>query len=82
VLWQQIALVVAISTAVAWLSRFWAPGPWNVLVWLAPPIIIAFVTNKNAARVTNSLLLTLTFVAVLVGNEAVAHLVFGTCLYD
>ena len=82
VLWQQVALVVALSTAVAWLTRFWAPGPWNVLVFLAPPIIIAFMTNRGAARLTMSLLLALIFVAVLVGNEAVAHLVFGTCLYD
>lgn len=82
-MWQQFALAVAVSTAVAWLSRVLEPGPWNLLVLLAPPIMIACLANKAvAARATMSLLLTLAFVPVLISNELVAHLAFGTCLYD
>jgi hypothetical protein len=43
---------------------------------------IAFLANRGTARLFFAPLLALIFVVTLVGNEAAAHLVFGTCLYD
>jgi len=80
--WVQIVAIIVIATMVAWLSRFWPVGPWNAVVWIAPPIFIAFLCNKGVARLVLALLFALIFLATIVGNEAVAHLVFGTCLYD
>lgn len=80
--WEQIAAIVVIATIVAWLSRFWSPGPSNAIIWFLPPITIAFVANKGGVRFAFAAILTLVFVTTLVGNEAAAHLVFGTCLYD
>ncbi len=80
--WGQIAAIVVIATIVAWLSRFWPPVPWNTIIWLASSITIAFLANKGAARLFFAPFLALIFLVALVGNEAAAHLVFGTCLYD
>jgi hypothetical protein len=81
-LWLQIAATVVVATMVAWLSRFWPVGPWNAVIWIAPPMLIAFLCNKGLARLVLAPLFALIFLATLVGNEAAAHLVFGTCLYD
>ena len=80
--WGQLAAILVIATIVAWLSRYWPPGPWNAIIWLASSITIAFLANKGATRLYLAPCLALIFLAVLVGNEAAAHLVFGTCLYD
>jgi len=80
--WWQIAAIGVIATILAWLSRFWPPGPWNAIIWLASSITIAFLANKGAARLFFALFLALIFLVALVCNEVVAHLVFGTCLYD
>lgn len=82
VLWGQIAAILVIATIFAWLSRFWAPGAWNAIVWLGSSITTAFLGNRGAARLFLAPLLALLFGAALMGNEAVAHLVFGSCLYD
>jgi len=80
--WRQIAAIVVIATVFAWLSRFWPPGPWNAIIWLASSTIIAFLANKGGARLFFAPVLALIFVATLIGNEVAAHLVFGSCLYD
>jgi hypothetical protein len=56
--------------------------PWNPLIWLGSSFIIAVSANKGAARLWFAPVLAVIFFAALVGNEAVAHFVFGTCLYD
>lgn len=80
--WGQIAAIVVIATILAWLSRFWPPGPWNAIIWLGSSITIAVLANKGAARLFFAPFLALIFLVALVGNEAAAHLIFGTCLYD
>ena len=80
--WRQIAAIVVIATMVAWLARVRPPVPWNSTIWLVSSMTIAFLANKGAARLFFAPFLALIFLAVLVGNEAAAHLVFGTCLYD
>lgn len=42
---------------------------------------IAFFANRGAAPISFALVLALIFLVAFAGNEAVAHLVFGTCLY-
>ncbi len=82
VAWGQVGAIVVIATFVAWLGRFWSIVPWNGIIWLASSITIAFLANKGAARSFFAPILALVFFAALVGNEAAAHLVFGTCLSD
>lgn len=81
-LWIQIAAVIVIATVVAWFGRFWPVGTWNAVTWIAPPIFIALLCNKGAARLVIALLLASISLATIIGNEAVAHLTLGTCLYD
>ncbi len=80
--WEQIAAIVVIATIAAWLIRFWSPSPWNAIILLLPAITIASVANKGAAQFFFAAFLTLIAVVTMLGNEAAAHLVFGTCLYD
>jgi hypothetical protein len=80
--WGQIAAIVVIATIVAWLGRSWPRVPWNAFIWLGSSITIALVANKGAARLFFTPFLALIFLVAIIGNEAVAHLVFGTCLYD
>lgn len=80
--WGQIAAIIVIATFVAWFSRLWSPTPWNAVIWLGSPIIIACLGKKGIARFWFAPLLALIFFAALIVNEAAAHLIFGTCLYD
>jgi hypothetical protein len=80
--WKQIAAILVIATMAAWLSRFRPPVPVNAVIWLGSSIVIAFLANKGAARLFFAPVLALIFLAAIVGNEAAAHLVFETCLYD
>ena len=70
------------STAASGLIHLWPPGAWNVVVLLVPPVAIAALGNKGGARLTMSLFLGLISVAVMFGNETLAHSLFGICLYD
>ena len=79
--WLQVLATVALASVVAWTSRFWPPGPWTLIVLLGP-LLIAFGANTKVARLAFGVLLVLLFVASLIGSEAAAHLIFGTCLYD
>lgn len=82
VAWGQIAAIVLIASLVAWLSRFWPPVPWNAIIWIGSSVAIPVFASKRLTGLFVAPLLALIFVAALVGNEVVAHLVFATCLYD
>ena len=71
-----------VATLDAWLSRFWSPVPWNAIIWLGSSIIVSVSVNEGIARLWFAPVLAGIFLAALVGNEVVAHFVFGTCLYD
>lgn len=80
--WAQAVAIIVIATIVAWFSHFWPPVPWNAIIWLGSSIAIAFLANRGVARLFVAPFLALVFLIALVGNEAAAHLVFGTCLYN
>ncbi len=79
--WLQVLGTVALATVMAWMSRCWLPGPWNLLALLGP-LLIAVGANTRTARLAFGILLTFLFVASLIANDAAAHVIFETCLYD
>ena len=79
--WLQVLATVALATGIAWSSRLWPPGPWNLLALLGP-MLISFGANTRAARWTFGIMLVLIFVGSMVTNEAAAHAIWETCLYD
>lgn len=73
-----VAIEVAMFFGLAWYSR---PGPYNLLVVLAPVPLLAVVLFRGArARITAGAILTVLIWPAGAAAEMLAHL-FGSCLY-
>lgn len=80
--WAQASAVFVTVTIFAWASRFWPPGPWNAAWMIVAPFLIGSIANAGAARVYFGVALVILSIVSLMANEAAAHLLFATCLYD
>jgi hypothetical protein len=80
--WLQALVVIALISLFIWVSRSWRPGPWNLAAILAIITQVAMMLNKGSGIVIAWFLWLFLAFATIIGNEAAAHLLFRTCLYD
>ncbi len=80
--WLQALVVIVGMSLFAWVSRWWPSGIWNLAALLAIVTLPATLANTGGGKIIAWFVwLFLAFIA-LIANEAAAHLVFHTCLYD